>query len=162
VESQADRPAIVGGEYERPYSGAFVGKTHRFALRVYFEDTDVAQVVYYANYLKFMERARSDMLRLAGIDQWAVIQRGEGAYAVADLSIKYRMPARLDDELLVVSSIRQVRGASVLIHQRVMRRDELLTDALVTAAFLSKQGRPQRQPREWVEIFKRLEGEQEE
>jgi acyl-CoA thioester hydrolase len=152
----------VGGEYERPYSGAFVGKTHRFALRVYFEDTDVAQVVYYANYLKFMERARSDMLRLAGIDQWAVIQRGGGAYAVADLSIKYRMPARLDDELLVVSSIRQVRGASVLIHQRVMRRDELLTDALVTAAFLSKQGRPQRQPREWVEIFKRLEGEQEE
>ena len=152
----------MGGEYERAYSGAFVGKAHHFALRVYFEDTDVAQVVYYANYLKFMERARSDMLRLAGIDQWAVIQRGEGAYAVADLSIKYRMPARLDDELVVVSSIGQVRGASVLIHQRVMRGDELLTDALVTAAFLSKEGRPQRQPREWVEIFKKLEGVEEE
>jgi acyl-CoA thioester hydrolase len=139
-----------------------VGKTHRFALRVYFEDTDVAQVVYYANYLKFMERARSDMLRSAGIDQWAVIQRGEGAYAVADLNIKYRLPARLDDELVVVSSIRQVRAASVLIHQRVMRGDELLTDATVTAAFLSREGRPQRQPREWVEAFKRLEGETEE
>jgi acyl-CoA thioester hydrolase len=152
----------VGGEHDRPYSGVFAGKTHRFALRVYFEDTDVAQVVYYANYLKFMERARSDMLRLAGIDQWEVIRRGEGAYAVADLSIRYRSPARLDDELVVVSSIWQVRAASVLVHQRVMRRDELLTDALVTAAFLSKEGRPQRQPREWVEIFKRLEGKDEE
>ena len=139
-----------------------MGKAHHFALRVYFEDTDVAQVVYYANYLKFMERARSDMLRLAGIDQWAIIRRGEGAYAVADLNIKYRSPARLDDELLVVSRIRQVRGASVLIHQRVMRGDELLTDALVTAAFLSKEGRPQRQPREWAEIFTKLEGKVEE
>ena len=102
------------------------------------------------------------MLRLAGIDQWAIIQRGEGAYAVADLSIKYRMPARLDDELVVVSSIRQVRAASVLIHQRGMRGDEVLIDAVVAAGFLSKEGRPQRQPRDWVVIFKRLEGEKEE
>ena len=152
----------MGGEYDRPYSGAFVGSTHRFALRVYFEDTDVAQVVYYANYLKFMERARSDMLRVAGINQWSVIQRGEGAYAVADLTIKYRAPARLEDELLILSNIRTVRAASVVIHQRVMRGDQLLADALVTAAFLSTDGRPQRQPREWVEIFKRLEGEEEE
>jgi acyl-CoA thioester hydrolase len=65
----------VGGEYSKPYSGGWVGNTHRFALRVYFEDTDVAQVVYYANYLKYMERARSDMLRSAGIDQRAFMDR---------------------------------------------------------------------------------------
>ena len=146
----------------RPYAGAFVGRTHRFALRVYFEDTDVAGIVYYANYLKFMERARSDMLRAVGFDQRAFIDRGEGVYAVADLSIKYRMPAKLDDELVVVSAIRQVRAASVVIHQRVMRGDEILTDALVTAAFLTMDGRPQRQPREWLEVFKRLEGEEQE
>ena len=149
----------MGGEYDKPYSGGWVGNIHRFALRVYFEDTDVAQVVYYANYLKYMERARSDMLRSAGIDQRAFMDRQEGAYAVADLSIKYHRPAKLEDELLVLSSLRHVRAASVVIHQRVMRGDELLTDALVTAAFLTMDGRPQRQPREWLETFKRIKGE---
>ena len=139
-----------------------MGGTHRFALRVYFEDTDVAGIVYYANYLKFMERARSDMLRAAGINQRAAIEAGEGVYAVADVSIKYRMPAKLEDELVVASDIREIRAASVLIHQRVMRWDELLTDAQVTAAFLSMDGRPKRQPREWVEVFKRLKGVEEE
>jgi acyl-CoA thioester hydrolase len=151
----------VGGEYDKPYSGGWVGNIHRFALRVYFEDTDVAQVVYYANYLKYMERARSDMLRSAGIDQRAFMDRQEGAYAVADLSIKYHRPAKLEDELLVLSRLRHVRAASVVIHQRVMRGDELLTDALVTAAFLTMDGRPQRQPREWLETFKRIKGEDE-
>ena len=67
-----------------------VGGTHHFALRVYFEDTDVAGIVYYANYLKFMERARSDMLRAAGIDQRAALEAGEGVYVVAEANIKYR------------------------------------------------------------------------
>jgi acyl-CoA thioester hydrolase len=136
-----------------------VGKVHRFALRVYFEDTDVAGIVYYANYLRFMERARSDMLRAVGIDQRVALESGEGVYAVAEANIKYRAPARLDDEIVVVSAVREVRAASCLIHQRVMRGDEILTDATVTAAFLSPEGRPRRQPRAWVEIFERLKGE---
>ena len=144
---------------EKPYSGGFRGNTHYFALRVYFEDTDVAGIVYYANYLRFMERARSDMLRAAGIDQRAVMERGEGAYAVADLSIRYRGSGKLEDELVVVSNVEEVRGVSCLIHQRVMRGEEVLTDAMVTAAFLTTDGRPQRQPREWVETFKRLKGD---
>jgi acyl-CoA thioester hydrolase len=143
---------------DRPYVGGFRGNTHRFALRVYFEDTDLSGIVYYANYLKYMERARSDMLRAAGIDQRSVFERGEGYYAVAEASIRYVRPARLDDELTVLSEVRQVRAASCLIHQRVMRGLELLSDATVTAAFLSAQGRPQRQPREWVESFERLKG----
>ncbi len=138
-----------------------MGRTHRFALRVYFEDTDVAGIVYYANYLRFMERARSDMLRVLGVDQRAAIESGEGVYAVAEVAIKYRQPAKLDDDLVVVTDLTEIRAASVLIHQRVMRGDEVLTDATVTAAFLSPDGRPKRQPRAWVEKFERLKGEEE-
>lgn len=151
---------MAGNNLDRPYQGGFEGKTHRFALRVYFEDTDVAGIVYYANYLRFMERARSDMLRAAGIDQRAAMESGEGVYAVAEVTIKYRAPAKLEDELVVVSHVREVRAASCLIHQRVMRGGEVLTDATVTAAFLSPEGRPKRQPREWVEKFERLKGEE--
>jgi acyl-CoA thioester hydrolase len=132
------------------------GRTHLFPLRVYFEDTDVAGIVYYANYLRFIERARSDMLRLIGVDQRGAIEGGEGVYAVAELSVKYRAPAKLGDDLLVVTEIDEVRAASVLIHQRVMRGDELLADARVTAAFLTSDGRPRRQPRDWVQAFGRL------
>ena len=150
----------MGGEIDKPYAGRFVGKIHRFALRVYFEDTDTAGIVYYANYLRFMERARSDMLRAVGIDQRSALEEGEGVYAVAEAHIKYRAPARLDDELVVVSRVLEVRAATCLIHQRVMRGDEILTDATVTAAFLTREGRPKRQPRAWVEIFERLKGDE--
>jgi acyl-CoA thioester hydrolase len=147
------------GDFDTPYRGGFVGKTHRFALRVYFEDTDVAGIVYYANYLRFMERARSDMLRAVGIDQRAVMEAGEGVYAVADVAIRYRGSAKLEDELVVVSEVRQVRAAACVIQQSVMRGDEILTDATVTAAFISNEGRPKRQPRAWMEIFERLQVE---
>lgn len=144
----------------RPYEGAFVGRTHHFALRVYFEDTDTAGIVYYANYLRFMERARSDMLRCVGIDQRAALDGGEGVYAVAEAAIKYRSPAKLDDDLRILSQVRAVRAASCVIHQRVMRGDELLAEADVTAAFLSPGGRPKRQPRAWTDIFEQLRGEE--
>jgi acyl-CoA thioester hydrolase len=142
--------------FDTPYRGGFVGCEHHFALTVYFEDTDTAGIVYYANYLKFMERARSDMLRATGIDQRAVKEAGEGVYAVAEVAIRYLRPARLGDDLLVRSTVEQVRAASVLIHQRVMRGSEQLTDARVTAAFLDPSDRPKRQPRDWVEKFKAI------
>ena len=145
-DTQADLPA----------DGRLVGREHRFPLRVYFEDTDVAGIVYYANYLRFMERARSAMLRAVGIGQRDVMESGRGVYVVAEVAIKYCRPARLDDVLLVVSRVQHVRAASSVIHQRVMRGDEVLTDAKVTAAFLTIDGRPQRQPREWVQIFQGL------
>ena len=149
----------MGGTIDKPYAGAWIDGTHHFALRVYFEDTDVAGVVYYANYLKFMERARSDMLRTVGIDQRAVLETGEGVYVVAEANIKYHRPAKLDDALVVLSDVLDVRAASCLIHQRVMRGRELLADAKITAAFLSAEGRPKRQPREWVQAFERLKRE---
>lgn len=142
---------------DRPVSGYFDGKQHRFPVRVYFEDTDLSGIVYHANYLRFMERARSDMLRLAGVDQRARMEAGEGAYAVVDLAIKYRMPAKLDDNLVVLSHVTGVRAASCAIHQRVMRGEDILTQGDVTAALLAADGRPKRQPREWIDTFKRLE-----
>ena len=145
----------MSGDVDRPYQGAFLGRVHHFALRVYFEDTDVSGVVYHGNYLKYMERARSDMLRAAGIDQRVAIESGEGVYVVADLAIKYRASAKLDDDLVVLSEVLEVRAASCTIHQRVIRGQEVLSEARVTAAFVA-DGRPKRQPRAWVEIFRRL------
>jgi acyl-CoA thioester hydrolase len=139
-----------------PYRGGFVGRDHHFALTVYFEDTDAYGIVYYANYLKFMERARSDFIRAVGVDQAAELRSTGSAYAVVEVDIKYRRPARLGDDILVVSSVEQVRASSVDIQQRVMRGPELLTDARVTAAFLDGQGRPRRQPSDWVEKFRAI------
>lgn len=143
---------------DQPAAGRFAGDIHRFPLRIYFEDTDLTGIVYHANYLRFLERARSDMLRTAGIDQRAAHEGGLGAYAVSALAIRYRRPARLDDALLILSRVMDIRAASCVIHQRVMRGDEELAYADVTAAFLAPDGRPRRQPRDWVEIFTRLRG----
>jgi acyl-CoA thioester hydrolase len=147
---------MSGADLDTPYRGGFVGREHHFALTIYFEDTDTAGVVYYANYLKFMERARSDMLRAVGVDQADVLHRNEGAYYVAEAHIRYLKPARLSDDLQVISTVEVVRPVSVVIHQRVMRGEEQLADARVTAAFLDANGRPQRQPKDWVERFKAI------
>ena len=138
---------------DQPVEGRFDGREHRFPVRVYFEDTDLSGVVYHANYLRFMERARSDMLRLVGIDQRGVMEAGGGAYAVSDLAIKYLRPAKLDDDLTVVSTVETVRGASVIIAQRILRGQDEITNGRVTAAFLSPEGRPRRQPAGWADRF---------
>jgi len=87
------------------------------------------------------------------VDQGEALRADGSAYYVAEVAIKYRKPARLGDDLLVVSTVEAVRAASVDIHQRVMRGQEILTDARVTAAFLDRDGRPKRQPKDWVERF---------
>ncbi|MEG3163925.1 YbgC/FadM family acyl-CoA thioesterase [Sphingomonas sp. PB2P19] len=139
-----------------PTGGRFDGREHRFPVRVYFEDTDLSGVVYHANYLRYMERARSDMLRVAGIDQRATHEAGEGAYAVASLNIRYAAPARLDDDLVVITRLTQSRAASVAIHQRVMREALLLAEADIVVALVAPGGRPKRQPRAWTDIYERL------
>ena len=147
---------MTSRDLDTPYRGGFIGREHRFALTVYFEDTDTAGIVYYANYLKFMERARSDMLRAAGIDQRAAKEAGEGVYAVAEVNIRYLRPAKLGDDLLVLSTVEQVRAASVPFISEFMRGPEQLADARVTAAFLDPHDRPRRQPKAWVETFKAI------
>ena len=139
-----------------PALGRFEGLEHRFALRVYFEDTDLTGVVYHANYLRFMERARSDMLTAAGVDQRAVHEAGIGAYALRAAALRYHAPARLGDDLEVVSRLVQLRAAAVVIHQRVMRGETIMAEAEVEAVFVSPSGRPRRQPPDWVAAFEPL------
>lgn len=145
----------VTGE-DQPKGGRFEGREHRFPVRVYFEDTDLSGVVYHANYLRYMERARSDMLRVAAIDQRAAHEAGEGAYAVTDIAIRYAAPARLDDDLLVTSRLIQISAVRVVIHQTVRCGTVKLTDAEVTVAWVGPDGRPRRQPRAWIDIYQRL------
>jgi acyl-CoA thioester hydrolase len=139
-----------------PLDGAFVGREFHLPVRVYFEDTDLSGIVYHANYLRFMERGRSAMLRAAGVDQRATHEAGEGAYAVRDVHLRYLAPARLDDLLTIVTRLVAIRAAAVDIHQRVMRGTLTLCEARVEAAFVASTGRPRRQPAAWVERFRPL------
>lgn len=139
-----------------PPSGRFIDGEHHFALRVYFEDTDAGGVVYHANYLRFMERARSDMLRLVGIDQRATMEAGRGVYAVVRADVTYRAPARLDDALLVRSRVADVRAATCIIDHDIMRSADLIAQAQVTVAFVAPTGRPTRQPPAWVALFQSI------
>jgi acyl-CoA thioester hydrolase len=139
--------------FPEPPGGCFDGPVHRFAVRAYFEDTDLSGVVYHANYLRWFERARSDMLRLLGIDQRAAHEAGEGAYAVAELTIRYLAPARLDDAVLIESRTEDLRSASCRMHQRALRGDTLLSEARLRVGFVSPSGRPRKQPDAWRAAF---------
>jgi acyl-CoA thioester hydrolase len=136
-----------------PPSGLFQGTTHLFPLRVYYEDTDLSGIVYHANYLRWFERARSDMLRLFGIDQRAASEAGEGHYTVAELNIRYLAPARLDDAVIVMTDATELGAASVRLRQRAFRDRELLAEAFVRVGFISPDGRPRRQPAAWRAAF---------
>lgn len=139
-----------------PASGRFVDGVHFFPVRVYFEDTDLGGIVYHANYLRYMERARSDMLRIAGIDQRAALESGEGVYVVADIALRYRRPARLGDDLLVRSEVRTVGPARCVIAQTIWRDETRLTEGSVTVAFVDPAGRPRHQPAAWLARFQQL------
>lgn len=149
---------MTGASPDLPYSGRFVGSEHRFAVRVYYEDTDAGGVVYHATFLRYFERARTDMLSLCGIDIAAAQHAGEGVYVVAAAELKYIRPARLGEALTIVSRLTQVRQAACLIQQRVMRDEQLVVEGLVTVAFVGADGRPRRQPTAWVEAFQGFNG----
>ena len=137
----------------QPPSGTLDGALHRYAVRVYYEDTDLSGVTYHANYLRWFERARSDLLRLLGIDQRAAVEAGEGAYAVADIHIGFRRPAKLDDDVLIETRCTRMGAASCEMHQRALRGDDLLCEASLRVGFVAPDGRPRRQPAEWREAF---------
>lgn len=118
-------------------------KAHRWPIRVYYEDTDLAGIVYYANYLKFIERARSEMVRAAGIDQTAM--KAEGlVFAVTRVEADYLAPAKYDDELVVETTVQKVTPARFVMGQVVLRDELALFRALVTIACLDTDGRPAR------------------
>ena len=118
---------------------------HRFPLRVYYEDTDLAGLVYYANYLKFIERARSEWVRELGIDQ--VRMKADGlVFAVRRVEADYLVPAKYDDELVVHTTMQPGSGARLVVKQNVMRGDTLLFSALVTIICMTLDGAVSRLP----------------
>jgi acyl-CoA thioester hydrolase len=101
-----------------------VGATFQWALRVYWEDTDAGGIVFYANYLKFFERARTEWLRSLGIEQQRLKESTGGIFVVLETSIRYRRPARLDDELIVTASMVETGRASMIIKQQALLKSE--------------------------------------
>jgi acyl-CoA thioester hydrolase len=115
---------------------------HHLPVRVYYEDTDFSGVVYHASYLRFMERGRTNYLRLIGADQRALFEEAEReapgfAFVVRSMSLDFLKPARMDDVLEIVTQTAEVKGASVTLLQRVMRGDDALVEAVVQVAFVS-------------------------
>lgn len=119
--------------------------THRWPIRVYYEDTDLAGIVYYANYLRFIERARSEMVRAAGVDQVAMKAAGL-VFAVRRVEAEYLSPARYDDQIEVRTTLAALKGASFEMAQEVWRGDTLLFRAQVVIVVLTEAGRPARLP----------------
>lgn len=125
---------------------------YRFQTRVYYEDTDLAGIVYYANYLKFIERARSEWLRAIGVDQSALKHEGL-VFAVRRVEADYLSPARFDDLLTVESSVHAISPVRIVMDQRVSRADKALFLARVTVVCLRESGRPTRLPAGMVGRF---------
>lgn len=136
-----------------PPDGLIAGARHLYAVRVYYEDTDLSGVVYHANYLRWFERARSDLLRRLGIDQRAAVEAGEGAYAVSELALRYLRPARLDDDITIETRCAEMLSASCRMAQRALRGSETLVEASLRVGFIDPAGRPRRQPAPWRAAF---------
>jgi acyl-CoA thioester hydrolase len=120
--------------------------THTHQIRVYYEDTDLAGIVYYANYLKFIERGRSEWVRSLGLDQLALKEAGQGVFAVRRVHADYLAPARMDDLLDVTTTYVSHSGARLVLDQAVMRGDKVLFTAQVTLVCIGATGRPQPLP----------------
>ena len=133
-----------------PHSGIIKENIHHFPLRVYYEDTDVGGVVYYANYLKFMERARSEMLKVLGIDQKAMLDYNKPddvSFVVRHAEIDFKQAARFDDELIVNTEIIKLGGASIVMKQIISKDGILLVESIIKAAVIGQDGKPKRLPK---------------
>ena len=139
-------------------AGELTPRGHRLRARVYYADTDFSGVVYHARYLEFLERGRSDFLRLVGVHHTdlAAGQHGEKlVWIVRRRDIDFRAPARIDDILTVETITEKVSGARIYMRQEIRRGDEAIVEARVEAAIISQSGRPRRFPKEWIAAFLR-------
>jgi acyl-CoA thioester hydrolase len=141
---------------EAGLSGVLTPSGHRIMARVYFADTDFSGVVYHARYLEFLERGRSDFLRLAGIHHTELADGKHGekiVWVVRRMEIDFRSPARIDDILTIDTGTEAISGARIFMVQQIKRGDDVLIDARVEAAIIGEIGRPKRFPKEWIERF---------
>ncbi len=136
----------------QPTSGSFQGREHLLAVRVYYEDTDFTGLVYHANYLRYFERGRSDFLRLASTGHKELLDRDDPlAFVVVHMAIDFKKGARIDDALVVRTAYDAVKGARLLISQRIERGGELVAQAKVEAACIDLTGRPRRAPKALID-----------
>jgi acyl-CoA thioester hydrolase len=119
---------------------------HTFPIRVYYEDTDMAGIVYYANYLRYIERARSDWVRALGVDQNAMREKDGVVFVVRRVEADYIAPAKFDDELVVRTETKSVTGVRLVMHQEVWRGDTLLFQAEVLVVCVNEAGGAARLP----------------
>lgn len=119
---------------------------HLFPVRVYYEDTDMGGIVYYANYLRYIERARSDWVRSLGVDQNAMREQDGVVFVVRRVEADYLKPAKFDDELQVRTVVKAVTGARLIMSQEIIRGDDLLFQAEVTVVCVGEGGVPARLP----------------
>ncbi|MBD0413822.1 tol-pal system-associated acyl-CoA thioesterase [Oryzicola mucosus] len=141
---------------EAGLSGALTPFGHRLMARVYYADTDFSGVVYHARYLEFLERGRSDFLRLAGVHHTELADGKHGekiVWIVRRMEIDFRSPARIDDILTVDTRTIDISGARIVMGQQIRRGDDLLIEARVEAAIIGESGRPRRFPKEWIAAF---------
>jgi acyl-CoA thioester hydrolase len=130
----------------------------RWPVRVYWEDTDAGGIVFYANYLKFFERARTEWLRSLGIEQGALREATGGMFIVGETAVRYHRPARLDDELLVTAAVQETGRASLIIVQQALlpRNDSLLCDGTIRIGWVdSRTLKPARIPPTILEALNR-------
>ncbi len=120
--------------------------THTFSVHVYYEDTDLAGIVYYANYLRFIERARTEWVRALGVDQRRLKEDEGIVFAVRHLEADYHSPARFDDDLTVETTLQAMTGVRIVLLQEVKRAGDLLFSATVTLVALNEAGLPARLP----------------
>jgi acyl-CoA thioester hydrolase len=127
--------------------GYFDGKEHVLPLRIYYEDTDLSGVVYHANYLRFMERGRTEFFRLAGVTQMADLESPEPtAWAIRGVELKFLRPGRVDDTLLVRTRCSSITGARMKALQRVFCGETLLVEGQIEACIITLTGKPRRIP----------------
>ena len=130
---------------DQPTAGRFVGRDHLLPVRVYYEDTDFTGLVYHANYVRYLERGRSDFMRLTAKGHAELLDEAEPmAFVVSELNLKYLKPARIDDALVVRTTYDRVKGARLYVTQRVTRGDEVLIEAKGEAVCITLDGRPRR------------------
>ena len=115
----------------------FEDKTFSFPIRIYYEDTDAGGIVYYANYLKYAERARTEFLRHLGINQQEMLKNQECGFVVRNCNISYKSPARLDDALNITCKVTELKGASLKMEQKLYREDTVICEIEITLVFLS-------------------------
>lgn len=148
-----ERASLDGG-----LAGVLTPTGHRLLARVYYADTDFSGVVYHARYLEFLERGRSDFLRLSGVHHAELADGRHGetiVWVVRRMEIDFVSPARIDDILTIETRTDSISGARIVMAQTLSRNGALLVKARVEAAILGATGRPRRFPKEWIAAFMR-------